>query len=972
MSSSSWLLLSLVAVTAAQSHHHHHHDDDDKQSTIEEQAKTFLDKFNHEAEDLFYQSSLASWNYNTNITEENVQNMNNAGDKWSAFLKEQSTLAQMYPLQEIQNLTVKLQLQALQQNGSSVLSEDKSKRLNTILNTMSTIYSTGKVCNPDNPQECLLLEPGLNEIMANSLDYNERLWAWESWRSEVGKQLRPLYEEYVVLKNEMARANHYEDYGDYWRGDYEVNGVDGYDYSRGQLIEDVEHTFEEIKPLYEHLHAYVRAKLMNAYPSYISPIGCLPAHLLGDMWGRFWTNLYSLTVPFGQKPNIDVTDAMVDQAWDAQRIFKEAEKFFVSVGLPNMTQGFWENSMLTDPGNVQKAVCHPTAWDLGKGDFRILMCTKVTMDDFLTAHHEMGHIQYDMAYAAQPFLLRNGANEGFHEAVGEIMSLSAATPKHLKSIGLLSPDFQEDNETEINFLLKQALTIVGTLPFTYMLEKWRWMVFKGEIPKDQWMKKWWEMKREIVGVVEPVPHDETYCDPASLFHVSNDYSFIRYYTRTLYQFQFQEALCQAAKHEGPLHKCDISNSTEAGQKLFNMLRLGKSEPWTLALENVVGAKNMNVRPLLNYFEPLFTWLKDQNKNSFVGWSTDWSPYADQSIKVRISLKSALGDKAYEWNDNEMYLFRSSVAYAMRQYFLKVKNQMILFGEEDVRVANLKPRISFNFFVTAPKNVSDIIPRTEVEKAIRMSRSRINDAFRLNDNSLEFLGIQPTLGPPNQPPVSSREGRGSLLTCGDVEENPGPMTEYKPTVRLATRDDVPRAVRTLAAAFADYPATRHTVDPDRHIERVTELQELFLTRVGLDIGKVWVADDGAAVAVWTTPESVEAGAVFAEIGPRMAELSGSRLAAQQQMEGLLAPHRPKEPAWFLATVGVSPDHQGKGLGSAVVLPGVEAAERAGVPAFLETSAPRNLPFYERLGFTVTADVEVPEGPRTWCMTRKPGA
>lgn len=222
------------------------------------------------------------------------------------------------------------------------------------------------------------------------------------------------------------------------------------------------------------------------------------------------------------------------------------------------------------------------------------------------------------------------------------------------------------------------------------------------------------------------------------------------------------------------------------------------------------------------------------------------------------------------------------------------------------------------------------------------------------------------------PTGSREGRGSLLTCGDVEENPGPMTEYKPTVRLATRDDVPRAVRTLAAAFADYPATRHTVDPDRHIERVTELQELFLTRVGLDIGKVWVADDGAAVAVWTTPESVEAGAVFAEIGPRMAELSGSRLAAQQQMEGLLAPHRPKEPAWFLATVGVSPDHQGKGLGSAVVLPGVEAAERAGVPAFLETSAPRNLPFYERLGFTVTADVEVPEGPRTWCMTRKPGA
>ncbi|XP_004866157.1 angiotensin-converting enzyme 2 [Heterocephalus glaber] len=740
MSGSLWLFLTLVPVTAAQ-------------LTREEQAKTFLDKFNQEAEDLSYQSSLASWNYNTNITEENVQKMNEAGALWSAFYEEQSKLAKAYSLQEIQNLTVKRQLQALQHSGSSVLSTDKNKQLNTILNMMSTIYSTGKVCNPNNPQECLLLEPGLDDIMAKSTDYSERLWAWEGWRSEVGKQLRPLYEQYVALKNEMARANNYEDYGDYWRGDYEAEGADGYDYSRNQLIGDVERTFAEIKPLYEQLHAYVRAKLMNAYPSRISPIGCLPAHLLGDMWGRFWTNLYPLTVPFGQKPNIDVTDAMVSQSWDAEKIFKEAEKFFVSVSLPHMTQGFWQNSMLTEPGDGRKVVCHPTAWDLGKDDFRIKMCTKVTMDHFLTAHHEMGHIQYDMAYAIQPFLLRNGANEGFHEAVGEIMSLSAATPKHLKSIGLLPPDFHEDSETEINFLLKQALTIVGTLPFTYMLEKWRWMVFRGEIPKEQWMKKWWEMKREIVGVVEPVPHDETYCDPASLFHVSNDYSFIRYYTRTIYQFQFQEALCQAAKHVGPLHKCDISNSTEAGQKLLNMLRLGKSEPWTLALENVVGAKNMDVRPLLNYFEPLFTWLKDQNRNSFVGWSTEWSPYSKESIKVRISLKLALGDNAYQWNANEMYLFRSSIAFAMRKYFLKVKNEMVPFRAEDVWVSDETPRISFIFIVTAPNNITDIIPRSEVEDAISMSRSRINDIFGLDDNSLEFLGIQPTLGPPYQPPVT---------------------------------------------------------------------------------------------------------------------------------------------------------------------------------------------------------------------------
>ncbi|XP_051840426.1 angiotensin-converting enzyme 2 [Antechinus flavipes] len=734
-----WLFFSLLAVTAAQ-------------QSIEDKAKAFLDNFNKAAEDVSYQSSLASWDYNTNITDENVQKMNEAAANWSAFYTVQSNLSREYPLNEIFAYPIRLQLKSLQQKGAAVLSAEKSARLNTILNTMSTLYSTGTVCNPQNPQECLLLEPGLDKIMEESSNYYERLWAWEGWRSKVGKEMRPLYEEYVDLKNELAKGNDYEDYGDYWRGDYEVEESSEFAYPRSQLSQDVEKTYSQIKELYDQLHAYVRKRMMTIYGPLISETGGLPAHLLGDMWGRFWTNLYSLTVPYSEKPNIDVTQAMKDQNWNAKRIFEEAEKFFISVGLFNMTEGFWKNSMLTEPSDGRKVVCHPTAWDLGKGDFRIKMCTKVTMDDFLTAHHEMGHIQYDMAYALQPFLLRNGANEGFHEAVGEIMSLSAATPTHLQALGLLPPTFQEDYETEINFLFKQALTIVGTMPFTYMLEKWRWMVFKGEIPKEKWMKKWWEMKREIVGVVEPLPHDETYCDPAALFHVANDYSFIRYYTRTIYQFQFHEALCRIAQPSTILHKCDITNSTEAGNKLLAMLNLGKSEPWTKALENVVGKKTMDAGPLLTYFNPLLTWLKEQNRGTSVGWNPAWSPYNDYSIKVRISLKSAFGDDAYSWNENELYLFQSSIAFAMRQYFLQKKNQTILFRDENVKVFDLKPRISFYFFVTIPQN-GTYVPREEVEQAVRLYRGRINDAFRLNDNSLEFVGIPPTIAPPYEPPVT---------------------------------------------------------------------------------------------------------------------------------------------------------------------------------------------------------------------------
>ncbi|XP_009082150.1 PREDICTED: angiotensin-converting enzyme 2, partial [Acanthisitta chloris] len=541
----------------------------------------------------------------------------------------------------------------------------------------------------------------------------------------------------------------YSDYGDYWRANYEAKSPEEYKYNRDQLIEDVEKTFEQIKPLYEQLHAYVRHRLGQVYgPEHISSTGYLPAHLLGDMWGRFWTNLYPLTVPYPAKPNIDVTSAMIEKKWNAIKIFKAAEAFFASIGLNNMTQGFWENSMLTEPNDGRKVVCHPTAWDMGKYDYRIKMCTKVSMDDFLTAHHEMGHIEYDMAYSAQPYLLRSGANEGFHEAVGEIMSLSAATPQHLKSLDLLEPTFQEDEETEINFLLKQALTIVGTMPFTYMLEKWRWMVFRGEIPKGKW-----KVKREIVGVMEPVPHDETYCDAAALFHVANDYSFIRYYTRTIYQFQFQEALCKAANHNGPLHKCDITNSTAAGQKLRQLLELGRSKPWTEALESVTGEKYMNAAPLLHYFEPLYEWLKKNNTGRLIGWKQDWTLYADNAVKVRISLKSALGAQAYDWDDNELFLFKSSIAYAMRKYFAEMKKQEVNFQLTDIHVFNQTERISFYIVVTMPGDITDVVPKADLEDAIKRSRGRINEAFRLDDNTLEFVGILPTLAPPYEPPVT---------------------------------------------------------------------------------------------------------------------------------------------------------------------------------------------------------------------------
>ncbi|XP_041797901.1 angiotensin-converting enzyme 2 [Chelmon rostratus] len=725
------------------------------QSEVENKAKEFLRVFDEEATKLVYQHSLASWTYNTNITNENAEKLSREGQIWSAFYTNMSKKSQDYPINEIKDPQIKLQLISLQDKGSGALSPDQAARLSNILSEMSTIYSTGTVCLIDDPFNCQTLEPGLDHIMANSRNYSERLHVWEGWRRQVGKKMRPLYEEYVDLKNEASRLNGFEDYGAYWRYNYETIDEEGpYKYTRNDLMEDVRSIYREILPLYKELHAYVRAKLMEVYEGDIDPQGPLPAHLLGDMWGRFWTNLYPLVVPYPKRTDIDVTEAMLNQSWTELRLFEEAEKFFMSVGLYEMFPNFWNNSMLVKPDDGRDVVCHPTAWDMGnREDFRIKMCTVVNMDNFLTVHHEMGHNQYQMAYRNLSYLLRDGANEGFHEAVGEIMSLSAATPKHLQGLGLLPLDFTDDNETEINFLMKQALTIVATLPFTYMLEEWRWQVFAGEIPKKEWMKRWWEMKTELVGVVEGVPRNEEYCDPPALFHVSGDYSFIRYFTRTIYQFQFQKALCKLSNHTGPLSSCDITGSKAAGTKLKDMLKLGKSESWTKALETISGDVRMNVQPLKDYFQKLEDWLKAENKkhNRMVGWATGSKPYDKYSITVRLSLKSAMGDDAYPWNDNEMFLFKSNIAFAVRQYYTQ-KNQTLLLTTENVLTTKPTDRISFNMTVTDPRYSLSYIPKHEVEAAIRMFRGRINGAFQLDDSTLEFEGILPTLAPPVEQPV----------------------------------------------------------------------------------------------------------------------------------------------------------------------------------------------------------------------------
>nr|XP_020730930.1 angiotensin-converting enzyme-like isoform X2 [Odocoileus virginianus texanus] len=475
---------------------------------------------------------------------------------------------------------------------------------------METTYSMAQVCLNEGP--CLPLEPDLEEVMATSRDQKELLWAWQGWRDAVGRQLRMTFERYVQLSNKAAKLNGYQDMGALWRSKYESDS----------LQEDLEQLFQELQPLYLNLHAYVRRALYRFYgPELIDLRGPIPAHVLGNMWAQSWVNILDLALPFPEKPPEDITKIMQGQHWKPEKMFQEAEKFFTSMGMLSTPPEFWTNSMMERPTDGREVECHASAWDFYNGqDFRIKKCTEVTIEDLLSIFHQMGHIQYFLQYKNLSVIFRTGANPAFEEAVGSVVTLSASSHKYLLNRGLLSQQHQ-DKEEEVNFLMSVALEKIAFIPFAYLMDLFRWKVFDGTIEKDMYNQEWWNLRLKYQGLCPPVPRSEEDFDPGAKFHISASLPYIRYFLSLVLQFQFHEALCKASGHMGPLHRCDIYNSKEAGKLLEDVLKLGSSKPWPEVLEKMTGETKVSTKALMTYFKPLLNWLVTENvrQGEILGW-----------------------------------------------------------------------------------------------------------------------------------------------------------------------------------------------------------------------------------------------------------------------------------------------------------------------------------------------------------------
>ena len=461
-------------------------------------------------------------------------------------------------------------------------------------------YGKGKYCPDGETGKCLSLGE-MEEIMGNSRDPEELKKIWLGWH-KVSPPYRKDYVRFVELSNKGAREMGFKDTGALWRSKYDMDP--------DAFSAEMERLWNQVKPLYDSLYTYTRRKLGEKYgPTVVAQDKPIPAHLLGNMWAQQWGNIYPLLAPAGGDRGYDLTQILKSRNTDAKQMVRYGESFFTSVGFEPLPQTFWERSLFTKPQD-REVVCHASAWQVDfERDVRLKMCVQITEEDFTVVHHELGHNYYQLAYAQQPFLFRDSANDAFHEAIGDTIALSV-TPPYLKQIGLI--DRVPDQSADIGFLLNRALDKVAFLPFGYLVDQWRWKVFSGEVGPNDYNRAWWELREKYQGIAPPATRSEQDFDPGAKYHVPANTPYARYFLASILQFQFHRALCREAGFSGPLYQCSIYGNKKAGEKLKSMLALGLSRPWPEALKAMTGEDKMDATAIIDYFAPLKTWLDEQN------------------------------------------------------------------------------------------------------------------------------------------------------------------------------------------------------------------------------------------------------------------------------------------------------------------------------------------------------------------------
>jgi peptidyl-dipeptidase A len=483
-----------------------------------------------------------------------------------------------------------------------------AEELNVIATKLGSAYGKGKATLHGKP----INGSDVEEAMGTSRNPADLSEMWQSWHHNVGAPMREDYAKMVTIANKGAVELGYTDVGAMWRAQYDMPADD--------FAKLTDKLWLQVKPLYDSLHCYTRTKLNEKYGDSVqAATGPIRADLLGNMWAQEWGDIYDIVAPKGVGDiGYDTGALLIAKGYDATKMVKTGESFYSSLGFAPLPSTFWTRSQITKPAD-REVVCHASAWDVDNvDDLRIKMCTKVNSGDFVTIHHELGHNYYQRAYNKQPFLYLNGANDGFHEAIGDSIALGI-TPQYLVQIGLLDAAKVPTPDKDLGLLLRQAMDKVAFLPFGLLVDKWRWGVFNGNITPANYNKAWHDLRLQYQGITPPVARSEAEFDPGAKNHIATNVPYMRYFLARILQFQFYKAACDISGWKGPLHRCSFYGNKAVGARLNAMLAMGASKPWPDALQAYTGKREIDGTAMIAYFQPLMTWLATQNKGKKCGW-----------------------------------------------------------------------------------------------------------------------------------------------------------------------------------------------------------------------------------------------------------------------------------------------------------------------------------------------------------------
>lgn len=641
-----------------------------------ETADAFIARVNDEYKAMYPEITSAQWLSATYINDDSQRIAAKANERYLTQLNAWIAQSRKFEGQKMTPATARA-IALLKLSSSMPAPHDPAKltELTRIATSLEGAYGEGAYCTGEGEARRCRQLGELEDVLRSSRDYDQQLDAWQGWHS-VAIPMRQEYSRFAELVNEGSRDMGFADTGELWRSGYdmapgEVAAETDRLWNQVKPLYEQLHCYARTKLVAQY---GARGQVDGLLPAH------LMGNMWQQDWSNLWDLLQpypgagSLDIgsalrtqadaeyeklltaakldtqdPFesardgayatqlkqlGHAPSDEEREALSRRAYDtaiaqvadlrqradlatAKAMTARAQDFYTSLGMPKLPESYWSKSQFLKPRD-RNVVCHASAWDMNmEGDVRTKMCIAPGEEDFTTIYHELGHLYYDLAYNPQPPLFQGGANDGFHEAIGDTIVL-AMTPDYLRSIGLAQGEGQ-DQQALVNAQMRMALAKVSFLPFGLMIDRWRWGVFDGSIKPDHYNQAWWQLKAQYQGVAPASARDETFFDAGAKYHVPGNTPYTRYFMAHILQFQFYKALCEAAGHTGPLNQCSFYGNKVAGQKFWAMLGKGASQPWQATLKGMTGSDRMDAGPLLEYFAPLQGWLTQQNEGQRCGW-----------------------------------------------------------------------------------------------------------------------------------------------------------------------------------------------------------------------------------------------------------------------------------------------------------------------------------------------------------------